>query len=153
MSGRGGPVGALTWALALPSLGFLLLRGIWSLWRRVRPGTRIATTRQWLVLYGLLPLLWGLLLAQHLPMGMEEGGRLLAVSFSPRWPEMASLMPVWSSDSSVVAFCQSLAVVTGVVGSVLLLRRLLLPGRWRWVWLSWLTLGLGIGGRWLVAVG
>jgi hypothetical protein len=53
----------------------------------------------------------------------------------------------------VVAFCQSLAVVTGVVGSVVLLRRLLMPGRWRWVWLSWLALGLGIGGRWLVAAG
>jgi transcriptional regulator with AAA-type ATPase domain len=140
-------------ALALPSLGFLLLRGIWSVWRRVRPGNRIATTRQWLVLYGLLPLLWGLLLAQHLPMGMEEGGRVLAVSVSRRWPAVASTLPAWSAHPSVVAFCQSLAVLTGVVGSIVLLRRLLLPGRWRWVWLSWLALGVGIGGRWLVAVG
>ena len=138
-------------ALALPSLGFLLLRGLWSLWRRLRPGRRLATTRQWLVLYGLLPLLWAMLLAQHLELGMAEAGQLLAVTAPSSWSQI-HVLPAWSADGHVIAFCQSLTLVVGVVGSVVLLRRLLLPGRWRWLIVSWLALGLGIGSRWLVAL-
>ena len=140
-------------AVALPSQFYLLLRGICSTYARLRPTNQIVTSRQWLVPYGLLPLLWGLLLAQHLPMGMEEGGQVLPVSLGLWWPELASQLPSWNADNYVIAFCQSLAVLMGAIGSLVLLRRLLLPSRWRWLWVSWLALGLGIGGRWLVAVG
>lgn len=53
----------------------------------------------------------------------------------------------------MIAFCQSLVVAVGVAGSVVLLRRLLQPLRWSWLALGWLALGLGTGGRWLVAGG
>jgi hypothetical protein len=51
----------------------------------------------------------------------------------------------------VVAFCQTLALLVGVGGSVVLLRRLLQPARITWVGLSLATLLLGGAGRWLVA--
>ena len=103
------------------------------------------------MLYGLLPLLWAMLLAQHLELGMAEAGQLLVVMAPSSWSQI-HVLPAWSADGHVIAFCQSLTLVVGVVGSVVLLRRLLLPGRWRWLIVSWLALGLGIGSRWLVAL-
>jgi hypothetical protein len=85
----------------------------------------VAASRLRLSLYALLPLLWALMLADHLP--------------------------AWSADGHVIGFCQSLVVAVGVAGSVVLRRRLLQPQRWGWLALSWLALGLGVGGRWLVA--
>ncbi|MCT0212586.1 MULTISPECIES: 4Fe-4S binding protein [unclassified Synechococcus] len=128
-------------ALALPSaLALLALRiGSW-----LAPPER-AARRLRLGLYGLLPLLWGLLLARHLPVGMAEAGRLLPVSF--QLP-----LPSWSADPHVIAFCQSLVLLVGGAGSWLVLRRLLLPSR-RLVWLACLgALAIGVGGRWLVGV-
>ncbi len=134
-------------ALALPAGAFLLVRHQRGWWRR--PET--AASRLRLSLYALLPLLWALMLADHLPMGMGEAGLLLPVSASPWWPQLAARLPGWSADGHVIGFCQTLVVAVGVVGSVVLLRRLLQPLRWGWLALSWLALGLGAGGRWLVA--
>jgi len=129
-------------ALALPAALWLPLR---ALAVRLRPAGR-----PWLVLYALLPLVWALLLAQHLALGMAEGGQLLPVSLAP-WPGMATQLPVWRADAQVIGFCQSLVMAVGVVGAAVLLRRLLLP-TWRgWLAGTVLLLGLGVAGRWLVA--
>jgi polyferredoxin len=125
-------------ALALPAAGFLPLRA----W--------LGAGRARLLLYALLPLLWALMLAHTLPTGMGEGGRLLPVSLAPLVPAAAAL-PAWSADPHVVAFCQSLCTGVGVVGTAVLLRRLLLPDLWRWLALSALAAGLGLAGRVLVA--
>jgi hypothetical protein len=102
------------------------------------------------VLYALQPLLWALLLAQHLALGMEEAGQLLPVSLAP-WPRLAAQLPVWRADGQVIGFCQSLVLAVGVAGAAVLLRRLLLP-TWRgWLAGTLLLLGLGVAGRWLVA--
>lgn len=138
-----------TLALALPAGVFLLVRHLRG-WGR-RP--EVAASRLRLSLYALLPLLWALMLADHLPLGMAEGGLVLPVSVGPWWPELAGWLPAWSADGHVIAFCQSLVLAVGVAGSVVLLRRLLQPLRWGWLALGWLALGLGAGGRWLVAAG
>ena len=126
------PLAAL--ALGLPSLLALALG-------------RLVSPEQWRqTLYGLLPLVWGVLLARHLPLAMAEAGQLLPVTLGPAWPG-------WSADPHVLAFCQSTAVFTGVGASLLLLRRMLLgEGRLLW-WGSGLALLLGAGGRWLVVLG
>ena len=73
--------------------------------------------RRWL--YAALPLLWALLLARHLPIGMAEAGTVLPGG----WPQ-------WSADPHVIAFCQSLVVLIGWGGAAVLSRRLLdLSGR------------------------
>ncbi len=136
-------------ALALPAGAFLLVRHLRG-WGR-RP--EVAASRLRLSLYALLPLLWALMLADHLPLGMAEGGLVLPVSASPWWPQLAARLPGWSADGHVIAFCQTLVLAVGVAGSVVLLRRLLQPLRWGWLALGWLALGLGAGGRWLVAAG
>ncbi len=129
-------------ALALPSALFLALRWLAP---RLAPHTA-AVARLRLALYGLLPLLWALLLARHLPVGMAEAGLLLPVTFQ-------APLPAWSADPHVIAFCQSLVLLVGVGGSLVLLRRLLLPSRLL-IWLGSLAaLLLGVGGRWLVAIG
>lgn len=133
--------------LALPAGAFLLVRHLRG-WGR-RPA--VAASRLRLSLYALLPLLWALMLADHLPLGMGEAGLLLPVSAGPFWPGLATRLPAWSADGHVIGFCQSLVVAVGVAGSVVLLRRLLQPQRWGWLALSWLALGLGVGSRWLVA--
>ena len=117
--------------LALPALVALGLRrwlGV-ELWRQG--------------LYGLLPLLLGLLLARHLPVGMGEAGQLLPVSLGAGWPG-------WSADPHVVAFCQSAAVLAGALCSWWLLRRLLSNDP-RKLWLATgLSASVGCLGRWLV---
>ena len=133
-------------ALALPAAGFGLVVVV-QRWR----GGAMAELR--LGAYALLPLAWALLLAQHLPLGMEEAGLLLPVSLSPLLPAAllpATSLPGWSADSHVVAFCQSAVLLLGVGGSAVLWRRLFNPRRWSWLALVLLTLALGIGGRWLV---
>jgi len=117
-------------ALALPALGWLGLR-------------RLAAAPASLP-YVLLPLLWALLLARHLPLGLQEAGLLLPVSFG--WPAL----PHWQADPHVLAFCQSAAVVVGVLGSAPLIPRLLPAGWSRWSSLA-LALALAAAGRWLVA--
>ncbi len=136
-------------ALALPAGAFLLVRHLRG-WGR-RP--EVAASRLRLSLYALLPLLWALMLVDHLPLGMAEAGLVLPVSASPWWPQLAARLPGWSADGHVIAFCQTLVLAVGVTGSVVLLRRLLQPLRWGWLALGWLALGLGAGGRWLVAAG
>ena len=130
-------------ALALPAALMLVARAV------AGPSRQRALN---LGLYALLPLLWAALLAQHLGLGMAEAGRLLPVSLAPWWPEAAAQMPAWSADPHVIGFCQSLVLVVGMGGSVLLLRRLLLQA-WRpWLLVSLVPLALGLGSRWLVAL-
>lgn len=129
-------------ALALPAALFLLARLVGALRASVpapAPGLRLA-------LYGLLPLLWALLLARHLPLGMAEAGLVLPISFK-------APLPAWSADPHVIAFCQSVLVLVGAAGSLLLLRRLLAPGRVSLWGGSLAALLLAAGGRWLVAAG
>ena len=141
-----------TAALALPAALFLLTRALLA-WRGlgVLSPSR-GPSRLRLGLYAGLPLLWALLLADHLPLGMAEAGRLLPVSLSPWYGELASRLPAWSADRHVIAFCQSTVVLLGLGGTLVLLRRLLLPSRWRGLALSGLALGLAAAGRWLVAL-
>ena len=135
-------------ALALPAVLWLLLQwtGRWQDWLG-----RAAAGRAWLLLYALLPLLWALMLAQHLPLGMAEAGQLLPVALAPLGSGSLLNGWQWSADGHVIAFCQSLVVALGVVASIVLLRRLLQLEFRHWLWLSGLPLLLGAGGRWLVA--
>jgi hypothetical protein len=147
-----------TLALALPAALWLAVLQASS---RLVPGQG----RPWLVLYALLPLLWGVMLAHHLAMGMAEAGRVLPVSAAPllasSWlgeshETLAAVMaglPAWGADPHVIGFCQTLAVGLGLVGSVVLMRRLLLPERLGWLVLAVVTLMLAGAGRWLVALG
>jgi polyferredoxin len=117
-------------ALALPALGWLGLRRLLRL-----PFT---------LLYALLPLLWALLLARHLPLGMGEAGLLLPASFG------SLALPHWQADPHVIGFCQSAAALVGVLGTGLLIPRFLPAGVGRWGGLL-LAVGLAAAGRWLVA--
>jgi len=120
-------------ALALPSALFLPARLMFTSNRLLRS------------LYGLLPLIWALLLARHLPVGMAEAGMLLPVSFG------LSELPGWRADPHVIGFCQSAVVVMGWVWAVVLLRRQLVSRLQVWIWASGLALALAAGGRLLVA--
>ena len=141
-----------TAALALPAALVLLTRALLA-WRGLGAlSPSRGPSRLRLGLYAGLPLLWALLLADHLPLGMAEAGRLLPVSLSPWYGELASRLPAWSADRHVIAFCQSTVVLLGLGGTLVLLRRLLLPSRWRGLALSGLALGLAAAGRWLVAL-
>jgi NAD-dependent dihydropyrimidine dehydrogenase PreA subunit len=95
-------------------------------------------------LYGLLPLLLGLLLARHLPVGMGEAGQIFPVSLGAGWPG-------WSADPHVVGFCQSAAVLAGALSSWWLLRRLL-SNEPNSLWVATgLSASVGCLGRWLVS--
>ncbi len=94
-------------------------------------------------LYSLLPLLLGLLLARHLPVGMTEAGLVLQVGLGPGWPG-------WSADPHVVEFCQSTAVLAGLLSTLVLSRRLLYGESQRLWQLSTVAVALGWGGRSLV---
>ena len=129
-------------ALALPSALFLLARPFFT-------APRLRRT-----LYGLLPLVWALLLARHLPIGMAEAGALVPVSLSPlaavgRGDWLAQL-PAWRADAHVIAFCQSVVVLFGLAAAVVVLRRLLANHRSAWLAASTLALLLAGIGRWLV---
>jgi hypothetical protein len=93
------------------------------------------------------------MLAHHLALGMAEAGTLLPVSVVPWLAGSAAKLPSWSADPHVIGFCQTLAVGVGLAGSVVLLRRLLLPDRLGWLVQAALTLVMAGAGRWLVAVG
>ena len=110
-----------TLALALPAAA-----GVWL-------------HRRWL--YAGLPMLWALLLARHLPIGMAEAGTVLPVG----WPQ-------WSADPHVIGFCQTILVVIGWVGAVILSRRLLDLDRRAWFTGSMVLLLVSLSGRWLVAL-
>jgi NAD-dependent dihydropyrimidine dehydrogenase PreA subunit len=134
-------------ALALPAAAFLLLRLLLAL-RQGAGGVR-SSARARLLLYGLLPLLWALMLAHTLPLGMGEGGLVLPVSLASVTPGWAT--PGWSADPHVVAFCQSVVTGVGVIGSVVVLRRLLPSDGLGSLLLAALALALGLAGRVLVA--
>ena len=95
--------------------------------------------RRWL--YAGLPLLWALLLARHLPIGMAEAGTVLPHG----WPQ-------WSADPHVIGFCQTLVVGIGWIGAAILSRRLLDLDRRAWVMGSMVLLLISFSGRWLVAL-
>ena len=95
--------------------------------------------RRWL--YAGLPLLWALLLARHLPIGMAEAGTVLPHG----WPQ-------WSADPHVIGFCQTLVVGIGWIGAAILSRRLLDLDRRAWVMGSMVLLMVSFSGRWLVAL-
>jgi transcriptional regulator with AAA-type ATPase domain len=139
-------------ALALPAAVFALARG-WLSWHRGTPETRPRhPSRLRLGLYAGLPLVWALMLADHLPLGMLEGGRLLPVSLTPWLPALAKRLPAWSADPHVIAFCQTCVLLVGLGGTVVLLRRLQQPLRWGWLGWSGLAVALSGAGRWLVAL-
>jgi len=75
------------------------------------------------------------------------------VSVAPWLGGSAAQLPSWSADLHVIGFCQTLAVGLGLVGSVVVLRRLLLPDRLGWLLQAALTLVMAGAGRWLVALG
>ena len=93
--------------------------------------------RDWL--YAGLPLLWSLLLARHLPIAMLEAGTILPTG----WPQ-------WSADPHVIGFCQTLAISIGVVGSMVLTRRLRDDRSENWRLVSTMMVLFGVAGRWLV---
>jgi polyferredoxin len=157
--------GPLLPRLAIACLALALPAGLWLVGRNAAAHLLPARGRPWLLLYALLPLLWGVLLAHHLALGMAEAGRVLPVSAAPllsSWrleeapsPLLSWLarLPAWSADPHVIGFCQTLAVGVGLAGSVVLLRRLLLPARLGWILQAAFTLVMAGAGRWLVAVG
>ncbi len=154
--------GPLLPRLAIGCLALALPAGLWLVARNAAARLLPGRGRPWLLLYALLPLLWGLMLAHHLTLGMAEGGLVLPVSAAPllansRLGEGADSLaavlaglPAWAADPHVIGFCQTLAVGLGLIGSVVLLRRLLLPGRLGWLLQVGSTLILAAAGRWLM---
>jgi len=141
-----------TAALAVPAAAMALVWGLIRLKRGDRSVGSRPLSRLKLTLYAGLPLLWGLLLADHLPLGMREAGRVLPVSLAPWRPDLAGVLPYWSADGHVIAFCQTLVVLLGAGGTVVLVRRLLQPLLLPWLGMASLTMALAAAGRWLVAV-
>ncbi|MEB3360826.1 MAG: 4Fe-4S binding protein [Synechococcaceae cyanobacterium] len=155
-------LGSAGLALALPGLVWLLLRH--------GPGLAVPARSLRLGTYALLPLLWAVMLADHLPLGMGEAGRLLPVSLAPlaaaRLPWASDRLDLnrglasvqawaeslqWQADPHVIGFCQSLAVLVGAVASLVLLRRLL-PLAWRaWLLQAGALALLALSSRWLLA--
>jgi polyferredoxin len=154
--------GPLLPRLAIGCLALALPAGLWLVARNVAARLLPGRGRPWLLLYALLPLLWGLMLAHHLTLGMAEGGLVLPVSAAPLLAEsrlgegaesLAAVLaglPAWAADPHVIGFCQTLVVGLGLIGSVVLLRRLLLPGRIGWLLQVGSTLILAAAGRWLM---
>jgi polyferredoxin len=154
--------GPLLPRLAIGCLALALPAGLWLVARNAAARLLPGRGRPWLLLYSLLPLLWGLMLAHHLALGMAEGGLVLPVSAAPllansRLGEGADSLaavlaelPAWAADPHVIGFCQTLAVGLGLIGSVVLLRRLLLPGRLGWLLQVGSTLIVAAAGRWLM---
>jgi len=95
--------------------------------------------RRWL--YACLPLLWALLLARHLPLGMLEAGTVLPAG----WPS-------WQADHHVIGFCQTVVVGIGWLGAAVLLRRLVDLNSRGWLTGTMMLLLMGMAGRWLVAL-
>jgi len=124
--------------LALPALLYGLARPFVS---------RIRLER---CLYGLLPLVWALLLSHHLPLGMTEAGLLLPVSLSPWLGGVALPLPHWQAQPAVIGFCQSGVVALGTIWSLVILRRMFRHRRGAWIGASCLMLTLAICGRSLV---
>ena len=115
-------------ALALPSALFLLYRLWFSRPQMVRT-------------------LYGLLLARHLPIGMNEAGLVLPAFGLNGWP-------AWSADPHVIACCQSSAVALGLtwaIVAIVLLRRQLATSRLAWLGAAAVALFTAAAGRWLVA--
>ena len=104
------------------------------------------------LLYGLLPLVWALMLSRYLPLGMVEAGQLLPVSAFPWQGAAAALWPSWSADQHVVAFCQSAVIAVGLIWSLVILRRLLLTSPRLLGLGSTLAIALALGGRWLTGM-
>jgi len=129
-----------TLALALPALLVQLLTPV------------LAAPRRRQLLYALLPLVWALLLARHLPLGLAEAGQVVPVTLAPLQLSWAAWLPGWSADPHVIAFCQSAVVLLGLGGSLVLVPRLLpLPPLRLAAFLVGMVLLAGAG-RWLVAV-
>jgi hypothetical protein len=157
--------GPLLPRLAIGCLALALPAGLWLVARNAADCLLPGRGRPWLLLYALLPLLWGLMLAHHLALGMAEAGMVLPVSAAPLLAESrlgvgaASLaavlagLPAWAADPHVIGFCQTLAVGLGLIGSVVLLRRLLLPDRISWMLQAGSTLIVAAAGRWLIGAG
>jgi hypothetical protein len=157
--------GPLLPRLAIGCLALALPAGLWLVARNAAARLLPGRGRPWLLLYALLPLLWGLMLAHHLALGMAEAGKVLPVSAAPLLAEsrlgkgpgsLAAVLagfPAWAADPHVIGFCQTLAVGLGLIGSVVLLRRLLLPDRISWLLQAGSTLIVAAAGRWLLGEG
>jgi len=157
--------GPLLPRLAIGCLALALPAGLWLVARNAAARLLPGPVRPWLLLYALLPLLWGLMLAHHLALGMAEGGLVLPVSAAPLLAEprlgegagsLAAVLaglPAWAADPHVISFCQTLSVGLGLIGSVVLLRRLLLPDSISWLLQACSTLIVAAAGRWLMGAG
>jgi len=157
--------GPLLPRLAIGTLALALPAGLWLVGRSAGARLLPGRGRPWLALYALVPLLWGVMLAHHLALGMAEAGMVLPVSAEPLLAMAqggsipAALVPLldglpgWSADPHVIGFCQSLAVAMGLAGSLVLVRRLLVPETLGMVAQAILTVLLAAAGRWLVAMG
>ncbi|CAI8172871.1 MAG: Putative electron transport protein YccM [Prochlorococcus marinus str. MIT 9215] len=90
-------------------------------------------------LYASIPLLWSVLLARHLPMGMTEAGMVLPMG----WPQ-------WTADAHVIDFCQSMVIAIGWASCVVLLPRLIRRQRLSWITGSGVLLVAAVACRWVV---
>ena len=97
-------------AIALPT--HLLLR---LLSHQHRPFVELA--------YGYLPLAMGGLLAHFLRLGLSEGGQLIPVTFATFGLVTANL-PLWIAHPAVVAFLQTVALISSVLASVVLTQKI-----------------------------
>lgn len=146
--------GPLLPRLAFASLALALPAAMWLvLWLLM--GETGERRRLWLGLYVLLPLLWGLMLADHLPLGMAEAGRILPASLTAMAlnlpPQSLARLPSWSADPAVIGFCQTLLILPLPLATLVLQRRLL-PMTWGGsLLLALLAVAIAAVGRWLVS--
>ena len=119
---HGGPLLPLL-SFALLALALPMAAGLWQ-------------NRRWLCAG--LPLLWAVLLARHLPLGMREAGMVLQTGWTH-----------WNANPHLIGFCQTTTVLIGAVGAIILGRRMLEPNRKTWL-LGTMMVGLACAGRWFV---
>jgi NAD-dependent dihydropyrimidine dehydrogenase PreA subunit len=107
-------VGALALPGAIALLADLMLRGV----------NRTAKPKPFIELaYGYLPLVLMASLAHYLLMGLSEAGQVLPVTLAT-WGVTAVGVPAWSAHPAVIEFLQAVALMVGLLGSVLLTRKI-----------------------------
>ena len=137
--------GPLLPRLAIACLSLALPAAVYLIARMIINQQRLEHT-----LYGFLPMLWALLLASHLPIGMREAGMFLPVSMEGLQALPPLGLPNWQADPHVIRFCQSAVVTVGALGSVVVLRRMLCNQRKAWLAACMVLTAVAGCGRWLV---
>jgi transcriptional regulator with AAA-type ATPase domain/NAD-dependent dihydropyrimidine dehydrogenase PreA subunit len=95
----------------LPLFAYALMQGIYQLGRRVTLPWQICKPLNFITLaYGYLPLVWGGSLAHYSRLGLQEGGRIIPVTFAT-FGQNGDNLPSFVADPAVISFLQGLTLI------------------------------------------